>query len=233
MTLTANIQGNDLKKAAIQIQNAIKQVGTMPRGLTVQVRSQVQLLLDTLGSLQWSLLIAIIAIFLMLAANFQSLSLALLSLTAVPAVLIGSELMLLLTNNSLNIQSYLGIVMAIGVSVANSILLVTIAEQLRLENNDAQQSAIDGGVKRLRPILMTAIAMIAGMLPMALSISAGSEQTAPLGSAIIGGLFASTFATLLILPLVFATVRKNSSNTSSSLDPNAPHSAHYDAKQGK
>lgn len=233
VTLTANIHGNDLKKAATQIQKAIDHVGEMPRGLTVQIRSQVQLLLDTLGSLQWSLLIAIIAILLMLAANFQSFSLALLSLTAVPAVLIGSELMLLLTNNSLNIQSYLGIVMAIGVSVANSILLVTLAEKLRLENNDAEQSAIEGGVKRLRPILMTAIAMIAGMLPMALSISTGSDQTSPLGSAVIGGLFASTFATLLILPLVFATVRKNSSNTSSSLDPDDPHSAHYDTKKGK
>lgn len=231
LTLTANIDGNDLKQVANKIQNVIQQMGKKPRGLTLQVRSQVQLLLDTLGSLGWSLLIAIIAIFLMLAANFQSFSIALISLTTIPAVLVGSELLLLLTGTSLNIQSYLGIIMAMGVSVANSILLVTMAEDLRQENNDAKISAIEGGVKRIRPILMTAIAMIAGMLPMALSISTGGEQTSPLGMAVIGGLFGSIFATLLILPLVFATLRKKSSNVVSSLDPNDPRSVHYDKEK--
>lgn len=114
--------------------------------------------------------------------------------------------------------------MATGVSVANSILLITFAEQLRRQNGDALASAIEGAVKRLRPIVMTAIAMMAGMTPMAFAFSEGSEQTAPLGRAVIGGLAASTFATLLILPLVFSAMRGKSTTVYASLDPDDPAS---------
>jgi multidrug efflux pump subunit AcrB len=193
--------------------------------MKLSVRSQVSLLLDTLDNLQAGLLIAVIAIFLLLAANFQSFALALLSLATVPAVLAGSGLTLFLTGTSLNIQSYLGTIMAIGVSVANSILLVTFAEQLRQDNGDAVASAIEGGIKRLRPIVMTASAMIAGMVPMALALSEGGEQTAPLGRAVIGGLLASTFATLLLLPLIFSAMRRRSATISASLDPDDTGSA--------
>ncbi|KTC89165.1 efflux RND transporter permease subunit [Fluoribacter dumoffii] len=228
LTLTANIQGNDLKKAANNIQKAIQQAGNPPRGMKVEVRSQIKLLLDTLDNLEVSLFIAVMAIFLLLAANFQSFMLALLSLTTVPAVLVGSELILLFTGSSLNIQSYLGTIMAIGVSVANSIILITFAEQLRKENNNSMTSAIEGATKRLRPILMTAIAMIMGMTPMALGLSGGGEQTAPLGRAVIGGLLASTMVTLLVLPLVFAAMCKRSSILSISLDPDDPDGSHYE-----
>jgi multidrug efflux pump subunit AcrB len=196
--------------------------------MKLSVRSQVSLLLDTLDNLQAGLLIAVIAIFLLLAANFQSFALALLSLATVPAVLAGSGLTLLLTGTSLNIQSYLGTIMAIGVSVANSILLVAFAEQLRQDNGDAVASAIEGGIKRLRPIVMTASAMIAGMVPMALALSEGGEQTAPLGWAVIGGLLASTFATLLVLPLIFSTMRRRSATISASLDPDDSGGALYE-----
>jgi len=228
LTLTANLQGDDLKQAADDIQKAIKRVGEPPTGMKLSVRSQVSLLLDTLDNLQAGLLIAVIAIFLLLAANFQSFALALLSLATVPAVLAGSGLMLFLSGTSLNIQSYLGTIMAIGVSVANSILLVTFAEQLRQDNGDAVASAIEGGIKRLRPIVMTASAMIAGMVPMALASSEGGEQTAPLGRAVIGGLLASTFATLLLLPLIFSAMRRRSATTSASLDPDDRGSALYE-----
>ena len=228
LTLTANVEGDDLKQAADDIQKAIGRAGEVPKGMRLSVRSQVSLLLDTLDSLQVGLLIAIIAIFLLLAANFQSFMLALVSLSTVPAVLVGSGLVLLLTGTSLNIQSYLGTIMAIGVSVANAILLVTFAEHVRLRNGDAAASAIEGGYMRLRPIVMTALAMIAGMVPMALAFGEGGEQTAPLGRAVIGGLLASTFATLLILPLIFAAVRQKTAAVSASLDPDDPASSLYD-----
>lgn len=228
LTLTANIHGDNLKQATIDIQSAIARAGELPKGMKVLVRSQASLLLDTLSDLQGALLIAVIAIFLLLAATFQSFMLALLSLATVPVVLAGSGVMLFVTGTSLNIQSYLGTIMAIGVSVANAILLVTFAEQLRKQNGNATASAIEGGVKRLRPILMTAIAMIAGMVPMALALGEGGEQTAPLGRAVIGGLLASTFATLLVSPLIFSAMRDRSPTGSGSLDPDDPNSVHYD-----
>lgn len=229
LTLTANIQSDNIKQIATEIQEAAKRAGELPKGMKLRVRSQVSLLLDTLDDLQIGLLIALIAIFLMLAANFQSFTLAILSLVTVPAVLAGSGAMLYLTGTSLNIQSYLGTIMAIGVSASNSILLVTFAEQLRRTDGDAVASAIAGGAKRIRPIVMTTIAMIAGMTPMALALSDGGQQTAPLGRAVIGGLLTSTFATLLMLPMFFAAMRKKSSTDSASLHPDDPGSAFYEA----
>jgi multidrug efflux pump subunit AcrB len=169
----------DPKQASDDIRKAINRAGELPKRMKLIVRSQVGLLLDTLDDLQAGLLVAVVAVFLLLAANFQSFTLALLSLATVPAVLAGAGIMPLLTGTSLNIQSYLGTIMAIGVSVANSILLVTFAEQQRKSNGDAVASAIEGGVKRLRPILMRALAMIAGMVPMALGLSEGGEETSP------------------------------------------------------
>jgi multidrug efflux pump subunit AcrB len=231
LTLTANIAGNDLKQAGTDIQRAIVRAGEQPRGMKVLMRSQAHLLLETVSDLQGALLIAVLAIFLLLAANFQSFTLSLLSLATVPAVLVGSGLMLLLTGTSLNIQSYLGMIMAIGVSVSNSILLITFAEDLRQKNGDAFASAIEGSAKRLRPILMTAIAMIAGMVPMALALGESGEQTAPLGRAVIGGVLASTFATLLITPLIFSVLRQKSSTASFSLNPDDPNNALYEASK--
>lgn len=231
LTLTANIEGDNLKKASDDVRRAISRAGDLPKGMRLMIRSQVRLLLDILDELQIALLIAVIAIFLMLAANFQSFNLALLSLATVPAVLCGSGFMLFLTGTSLNIQSYLGTIMAIGVSVANAILLVTFAEHLRKQNGDAVSSAVEGAMKRIRPILMTSIAMIAGMLPMAAALGEGGEQTAPLGRTVIGGLLASTFATLILLPLLFASVRKRSTVASPSLDPSDPGSAIYESER--
>jgi multidrug efflux pump subunit AcrB len=120
----------------------------------------------------------------------------------------------------------MGAIMASGVSVANSILLVVFAEQNRRNGADAGEAARYSAQSRMRPILMTSMAMIAGMLPMALAIGTGAEETAPLGRAVIGGLLASTMATLFILPAVFAAVQENASTRSPSLDPDDPASAH-------
>ena len=160
---------------------------------------------------------AVVVIFLLLAANFQSLRLAFVVVSTVPAVLAGVVLMLLATRTTLNVQSFMGAIMAIGVAVANAILLVTFAEQAR-GRGDAQP-AIDAARARMRPVLMTSAAMIAGMMPMALAIGEGAEATAPLGRAVIGGLAAATLATLIVLPSVYSLVQQSASRVSASLDP--------------
>ena len=135
--------------------------------------------------------------------------------------------MLLITGSTLNLQSYMGIIMSVGVSIANAVLLITNAEQLRKHNGDALLSASEAAALRLRPILMTSVAMIAGMMPMALGGSEGGDQVAPLARAVIGGLFASTFAVVIVLPLVFAWVQEKTSTASVSLDPEDEESKHY------
>jgi len=132
--------------------------------------------------------------------------------------------MLWLTGTTLNIQSFMGAIMAIGVAVANAILLVTFAERSRVEGREPWEAAIEGARSRLRPILMTSFAMLAEMLPMALGLGEGGEQTAPLGRAVIGGLLGATCATLVILPAIFATLQSRHARISASLDPDDPRS---------
>jgi multidrug efflux pump subunit AcrB len=127
----------------------------------------------------------------------------------------------------LNIQSFMGAIMAIGVAVANAILLVTFAEDARRRGAASQQAAIDAAGARMRPVLMTSAAMIAGMLPMALALGEGAQATAPLGRAVVGGLSLATIATLFILPSTFALVQRTASVRSASLDPDDPDSAHW------
>ena len=169
--------------------------------------------------LAFGLIMAVVVITLLLTAYFQSFRLALVAVAAVPAVLAGVLLSLWVTGTTLNLQSFMGAIMAVGVAVANAILLVTFAERARLAGADSFAAAIEGGTGRFRPILMTSMAMLAGMMPMALGLGEGGEQTAPLGRAVIGGLVASTFATLLILPAVFAIIQRRTSRASPSLDP--------------
>ena len=172
--------------------------------------------------------LAVVVIFLLLTAYFQSIRLAIASVTAVPAAIAGVALMLLVTGTTLNIQSFMGSIMAIGVAVANAILLITFAERGRLEGATPVDAAADAARHRLRPILMTSCAMIAGMLPMALGLGEGGEQVAPLGRAVIGGLALATVATLLVLPSVFGVVQWGSKVRSVSLDPDDPESAYCD-----
>src|SRR5437764_10139760 len=160
--------------------------------------------------------------------SFRSIRLALVSVAAVPATLCGVGLMLWATGTTLNLQSFMGAIMALGVSVANAILLVTFAERARLLHGGAVRAAVEGGRARLRPILMTSCAMIAGMLPMAIGLSAGGHQGAPLGRAVVGGLAASTLATLLVLPAVFAVVQRRAGVAGPSMDPDDPNSSFYD-----
>ncbi|HLJ54364.1 MAG TPA: efflux RND transporter permease subunit [Chthonomonadaceae bacterium] len=227
VTLTANVVGEDLGSAAARIDGALKRVGKPPPRVTVTVRGQIPPMRDMLGGLQTGFLVAVVVVFLLLAANFQSLRLPIVVISAAPAVVAGVVLALWLTGTTLNIQSYMGAIMAVGVAVANAILLVTFAERSRTGGATAPAAAIEGAQSRLRPILMTSLAMMAGMVPMALGLGEGGQQTAPLGRAVIGGLAAATIATLLALPSVFALLQGRATTRSASLDPTDIESAHY------
>jgi len=227
LSVTANLNKTDLGTASEDVKAAIANLGELPRGLIVQPVGMINVLTDTLSSLQSGLLVAIVVIFLMLSANYQSFKIPLIILTTVPAVVLGALVLLTLTGSTLNLQSYMGIIMSVGVSIANAVLLITNAEQLRKENGNALDSARQAAALRLRPIIMTSVAMVAGMLPMAIGHGEGGDQVSPLGRAVIGGLIASTFAVLVILPLVFAWVQGKTGTQSISLDPEDEESTHY------
>jgi multidrug efflux pump subunit AcrB len=226
VTLTANVAGQDLGRTVGQVDQAIARAGTPPRGATVAVRGQIGAMRETFTNITAGLVVAVVVIFLLLAANFQSLRLAFVVVSTVPAVLMGVVLMLAVTRTTLNVQSFMGAIMAIGVAVANAILLVTFAEQSRVAGTSPLQTAIDAARSRMRPVLMTSAAMIAGMIPMALALGEGAEATAPLGRAVIGGLAAATVATLIVLPSVYSLVQQSARVGSPSMDPDDPASAY-------
>jgi multidrug efflux pump subunit AcrB len=225
VTVTANVTGSDLGTVASQISQALARLPEAPRGVTVNVRGQIAPMNLMAGNLRLGLALSIIAVFLLLAAYFQSIRVAFAVLMAVPAVLSGVAIALLLAGVTLNIQSFIGAMMAVGISVANTILLCTFADNYRRGGMPAAEAAAEAARTRIRPVLMTSVVMISGMLPLAL----GTEQTAPLGIAVIGGLAAATLTTLLVIPSIFAIVEGHGGTASPSIDPDDPHSPHYDA----
>ncbi len=229
VSLTANIHGLTLGEAAQKLNQAISAAGIPPKGVSVVLRGELPALQQTLSGLRTGLLLAVLVIFLLLAANFQSLRLALSIVLTVPAVLCGVLLMLLATGTTLNVQSFMGAIMAIGISVANSILLVTFAERARHSGALPLDAAQEGAVGRLRAVLMTAAAMIFGMVPIAIGFGEGGSQSAPLGRAVIGGLILSTFTTLTVLPSIYAILQHRASVTSPSLNPMDPESRYHEA----
>jgi multidrug efflux pump subunit AcrB len=226
VSLTANLHGITLGDAKKKIQEALNKVAAPPKGSTLTIRGEVPALEDTISGLRIGLLLAIASIFLLLMSNFQSLRLPLVILSTIPGVLCGVTLMLLLTGTTLNIQSFMGAIMAVGISVANSILLVSFSEQAR--HTEGTEAAVHtGALGRLRAILMTATAMVCGMVPMAIGFGEGGPQAAPLGRAVIGGLIFSTFTTLLVLPAIYTLLQRRASTTSNSLNPLDPESRYY------
>jgi len=247
LSLTANITGADLGSVSGQVIAAVEQVkkdddaakdasdkaaiekaAKAPPGqpapakagrITYELRGQIPPLRQMLSGLGVGLLLALLTIFLMLTANYQSFRLSLVTVSAAPAVLAGAGIMLWLTHSTLNIQSFIGVIMGLGVAMANAILVVTFAEQRRREGESSAAAAENAVVGRLRPILMTSCAMLAGMLPMALGLGESGQQTAPLGRAVMGSLMAATVATLFILPAVFAMIQGRRSIASLSLHP--------------
>ena len=230
LSITANVEGEDLGRAASQVEKALAQAGAPPHGVTVKTRGQIAPMNEMFVSLGIGLAVAVFVILVLLTGYFQSPRLALASIGAVPGVLCGVVLALLLTGTTLNIESFMGAIMSVGVSVSNSVMLITFTSQ-DWKSGKAVWDAAEGGAReRLRPILMTACAMIVGMVPMALALEQGSQMQAPLGRAVIGGLFVSTFATLLILPAVFALIMGDSKHQSPSLHPDDPESKYHDAE---
>ncbi len=230
VTIAANVHNTDLGAAAKAVDKAFANAGEQPKGVFVFIQGQLQLLAETLDGLKTGLLIAIVVIFLMLAAYYQSFALSAMILSVIPAVIAGSLLMLLAFGSTLNSQSYMGIIMSVGVSVSNAFLLADQAERSRYKGHiDVGIAAIGAASSRLRPIIMTTLAMIAGMIPMAAGLGDGGEQVAPLGQSVIGGLIMSTLTTLLVLPHLFVWVRRGAGHKSHSLDPDdresvyAPH----------
>ncbi|MBZ5857687.1 efflux RND transporter permease subunit [Flavihumibacter profundi] len=228
ITISANLHKKDLGTAVKDVQNLIGQLDSLPQGVKVYIRGQSEILNQTASELSTGLLLAIAVIFLLLAANFQSFRLSFTVLSTIPAVVAGSFLLLFLAGKTLNIQSFMGCIMGIGVAVANAILLITKAETIRKLNNQSVNIGATAAKERLRPILMTSLAMIAGMIPMAIGFGEGAEQTAPLGIAVIGGLLFSLLTTVFILPLVYNAVIQKKIYGNVSLDPDDVSSKFYD-----
>ena len=219
VTVTANIEGASLGAAAAAVNQALARLGEPPKKASVTLRGEVAPMMQLLTALRGGLALSVLLIFLLLVANFQSWQLGLVAITSVPAVIAGVVLLLWVSGTTLNLQSFMGAIMAVGVAIANAILLTTFAERTRMEGEAAAEAAITGARTRLRPILMTSLAMIAGMLPMAIGFGEGGQQTAPLGRAVIGGLALATLATLLVLPGVFTVLRQRASRQPLSLHP--------------
>jgi multidrug efflux pump subunit AcrB len=227
VSLGANISGEDLGRVAERVEKAVAAAGNPPDKVKVAIRGQIAPMQELLASLSKGLGIAVLAIFLLLAANFQSFRLALAVILMVPGVAAGVVVALMLTGTTLNIQSFIGAIMAVGVAVANAILLVTFAERSRVGGMTPREAAAEGAASRLRPILMTSCAMIAGMLPMAIGFGEGGEQTAPLGRAVVGGLIGATLATLGVLPALFALFQRDNTRKTASIDPEDPASPFF------
>ncbi len=225
ITITANIEGKD----AGSIYNAINTIiakTPLPKGAKILFRGQPELLKDTMDNLRLGLLVAIVVIFLLMAVFFRSFTIAAITLSIIPAVAAGSLLLLLITGQTLNIQSYMGTIMAVGVSIANCVLFITSAEATR-RAGDTQGAYMTAAENRFRPIIMTTVAMIAGMAPMAIGLGAGSGQTAPLGIAVIGGLLFSTLSVLFFLPHIYQYAKGNKKYISPSLDPDDINSSNH------
>ncbi|MBF6571498.1 MAG: efflux RND transporter permease subunit, partial [Candidatus Binataceae bacterium] len=228
LSVVANIQGNDLLGATDAVECAIKSAGAPPRGSSVVLHGQAQQMLLTLGSLREGLLLAVVVVMLLLVANFQSLTDMLAVLSTIPGVLAGVVMILFLTGSTLNIESLIGAIMAIGVAVADSVLLISFARERREAGDEPRHAAIAASLARLRPVLMTGFAMIAGMIPMAVGLSESGQQTAPLGRAVIGGVVASLLTTLLVMRTVYVLITPKGKARQPSLDPDDPASSYFE-----
>jgi multidrug efflux pump subunit AcrB len=228
LSVVANVEGSDLLGATDAVERAIKSAGAPPRGSSVVLHGQAQQMLLTLGSLRDGLALAVVVVMLLLVANFQSLTDMLAVLSTIPGVLAGVVMILFLTGSTLNIESLIGAIMAIGVAVADSVLLISFARERREAGDEPRHAAIAASLARLRPVLMTGFAMMAGMIPMAIGLSESGQQTAPLGRAVIGGVLASLLTTLLVMRTVYVLITPRGKARQPSLDPDDPASSYFE-----
>jgi len=204
VNVNASVAGRDLGSASAAVEQAIDDLGKLPRGTDIAVRGQSQAMRRSFTTLEGGIVLAIVLVYLLMVANFQSWLEPFIILLAVPGALAGALWMMAATGTTINVESLMGMIMAVGVGVANGNLLIIFANDLREEGYSAVEAAIEAGRIRFRPILMTALAMILGMLPMAFGLGSGSELNAPLGRAVIGGLLAATAMTLFVVPAAYS-----------------------------
>jgi multidrug efflux pump subunit AcrB len=215
----ATPQGRDLGSVAADIRKTISENGALPKGSSVALVGQVQTMESSFSGLLFGLLGAVVLIYLLIVVNFQSWSDPFVIITALPAALAGIVWVLFTTQTTLSVPALTGAIMCMGVATANSVLVISFARERYAELGDPRAAALEAGFVRIRPVVMTALAMIIGMLPMALGLGEGGEQNAPLGRAVIGGLMFSTIATLMFVPVVFSLVHKKQDASSAEIEP--------------
>jgi multidrug efflux pump subunit AcrB len=221
-----SVQGRDLGGVAVDIRRIVNDVhGRLPRGVSVDLLGQAQTMKASFVELGVGLVMAVVMVYLLIVVNFQSWVDAFIIITALPAALAGICWMLFLTGTTLSVPALTGAIMTMGVATANSILVVSFARQRMGEGLDPLNAALDAGATRIRPVLMTAMAMIIGMIPMALGLGEGAEQNAPLGRAVIGGLLFATVSTLFFVPVIFAGVHRRLERRKLESLPAAPPAA--------
>jgi multidrug efflux pump subunit AcrB len=202
----------------------------LPQATTLDLRGQVQTMQQSFVRLGLGMVFAILLVYLLMVVNFQSWIDPFIILMALPGALAGVLWMLFITQTTLNVPSLMGAIMSVGVATANSILVVVFANDQRAEGQDARAASLAAGVTRLRPVCMTALAMLLGMLPMSLALGEGGEQNAPLGRAVIGGLILATVSTLFIVPIIYSMLR---SDAPVNYDKRIEDEEHEDDKEGK
>jgi multidrug efflux pump subunit AcrB len=205
----ANVDGADLASVAAGVRRVVDSVKpTLPRGMSMNLKGQVESMETSFRALSWGLILAVLLVYLLMVVNFQSWLDPLIILMALPGALAGIAWMLFVSRTTFSVPAQMGTIMCVGVATANSILVVTFANDRQKLGSSARDAALAAGMTRLRPVLMTALAMIIGMLPMSLGLGEGGEQNAPLGRAVIGGLTCATLSTLLFVPVVYSLLRR-------------------------
>ncbi|MCD2343166.1 efflux RND transporter permease subunit [Ideonella azotifigens] len=223
----ATTQDRDLGAVAADVRRVIAETAAdVPKGSNVQLLGQVRTMDRAFSGLLFGLLGAIVLIYLLIVVNFQSWLDPAVIVSALPAALAGIVWMLFATDTTLSVPALTGAIMCMGVATANSVLVISFARERLAELGDATASALEAGFVRFRPVLMTALAMVIGMLPMALGLGEGGEQNAPLGRAVIGGLVFATFATLVFVPVVFSLAHRRHGHAAPAADPLLPSSGH-------
>jgi multidrug efflux pump subunit AcrB len=212
----ANVEGTDLGSVTERVEKIVDELKpTFPRGTTVNIKGQAESMQSSFRGLAFGLIFAILLVYLLMVVNFQSWLDPLVILMALPGAMAGIAWMLFLAHTTLSVPALMGSIMCVGVATANSILVVTFANDMRATGFDAAKAALAAGMTRLRPVIMTALAMILGMLPMSLGLGEGGEQNAPLGRAVVGGLLLATVTTLFFVPVMYSLLRRKPP----SLDP--------------
>jgi multidrug efflux pump subunit AcrB len=207
--IEASVEGRDLGAVIHDIRSKVAALGSLPASIQILIRGQNEVMEESFRSLLLGLLVAIVLVYFLMVILFQSWIDPFIIMFAVPGALVGILWMLALTGTTINVESLMGSIMAVGIAVSNSILLVSFANDVRVERGiSAAEAALEAGKTRLRPVLMTALAMIIGMVPMALALGEAGEQNAPLGRAVIGGLIVATLVTLLVVPVIYSLLRK-------------------------